>query len=160
MRYFLRELKLIGCHLVGLSWLVQWLGRKILPTRHSVVVTHWLVPTDSWGLTQPPWLDTSCSGPRAKCGLAGRPALMSSWLLPFSIKELGYPRLPLHQATWLSTEGSAHSPTVKFGWPWPMGSRFAGEQPKGKQMDKQHESISFVSLENQAKLSFLVYNSK
>lgn len=37
-----------------------------------------------------------------------------------------------------------------------MGSRFAGEQLKGKQMDKQCESVSFVSLENQDKLSFLL----
>lgn len=37
-----------------------------------------------------------------------------------------------------------------------MGPRFAGEQPKGKQMDKQHDSVSFVSFENQAKISFLV----
>lgn len=37
-----------------------------------------------------------------------------------------------------------------------MGSRFAEEQSKGKQMEKQRESISFVSLESQAKMSFLV----
>lgn len=37
-----------------------------------------------------------------------------------------------------------------------MGSIFAKEQSKGEQMEKQHESISFVSLESQAKTSFLV----
>lgn len=79
-RYFLREPKFIRCHLAGLSWLAQWLGRK--PSPPGTVTSQ-----GSQGLTQPVWLGTTVEDPEPSAGWQAKLALWSSWLWPFPVKS-------------------------------------------------------------------------
>lgn len=103
-RYFLREPKFIRCHLAGLSWLAQWLGRKFSPP--GTVTSQ-----GSQGLTQPVWLGTTVVDPEPSVG--DRPSWHSGPVGSGLSPDLGYSWLLLHQAT-LSAEGSAHCSMVKF----------------------------------------------